>query len=116
MTNAIAFMSANYVARETGWAMRDWAHGDRATNDAFAPIETYAERFDALLADAQGLGFDTVDVWGAHLNADWATDAHVDAAREAIARRGLRVATYATSITRATSTARAKWRSRSARP
>src|SRR5262245_31090797 len=96
MTNRIAFMTANYVARETGWAMHDWQHGDRATQDAFAPIETYAQRFEAVLADAQALGFDTVDVWGAHLHPDWATDAHVDAAREALARRGLEVATYAT--------------------
>ena len=78
--------------------MHGWAHGDRATNEAFAPLETYAERFDALLADAEALGFDTVDLWGAHLSPDWATDEHVDAAREALARHGLRVATYATWI------------------
>jgi sugar phosphate isomerase/epimerase len=97
-THPIAFMTANYVARETGYAMHGWAHGDGTTNEAFAPIETYAERFDALLADVQALGFDTIDVWGAHLNAEWATDAHVEAACEAIARRGLRVATYAAWI------------------
>ena len=82
----IAFTTANYVARETGYAMHGWGHGDRTTNEAFAPIETYAERFDALLADVRALGFATVDVWGAHLNPEWATDAHVDAAREALAR------------------------------
>jgi sugar phosphate isomerase/epimerase len=97
-TNAIAFTTANYVARETGYAMRDWAQGDRATRDAFASIETYAERFDTLLADIQALGFDTIDVWGAHLHHEWATDAHIEAACEAIRRRGLRVATYATWI------------------
>ena len=31
---SIAFMTANYVARETGWAMHGWGHGDRATNEA----------------------------------------------------------------------------------
>ena len=45
-------MTANEVARETGWAMHGWGHGDRATNEAFAPLETYAERFDALLGRA----------------------------------------------------------------
>src|SRR5947207_3568144 len=94
----IAFTTANYVARETGYAMHGWGHGDRTTNEAFAPIETYAERFDALLADVRALGFATVDVWGAHLNPEWATDAHVDAAREALARHEIEVATYAVSV------------------
>jgi L-ribulose-5-phosphate 3-epimerase len=91
----IAFMTANFVARETGWAMHGWGHGDRLTNEAFAPLETYGERVDTLLADVRALGFDTIDLWGAHLNADWATPEHVSLAREALARHGLRVATYA---------------------
>lgn len=94
--NAIAFMTANFVARETGWAMHGWGHGDRATNDAFRPLETYAERLDELCGEVAALGFDTVDLWGAHLGADWATDEHLAAAREALARHGLRVSTYAT--------------------
>jgi L-ribulose-5-phosphate 3-epimerase len=98
LTNTIAFMTANYVARETGYAMHGWGHGDRTTNEAFAPVETYEERFDALLRDVKALGFDTVDIWGAHLSPDWATDAHVDAALDALDRHGLRVSTYATWI------------------
>jgi sugar phosphate isomerase/epimerase len=98
VANPIAFMTANFVARETGWAMHGWGHGDRATNEAFAPLETYPERIDALLADVRALGFDTVDVWGAHLAPDWATDAHVDAALDALRRHGLRVSTYATWV------------------
>jgi L-ribulose-5-phosphate 3-epimerase len=94
--NAVAFTTANEVARETGWAMHGWSHGDRATNDAFRPLETFGERFDALCARIAALGFDTVDVWGAHLGADWATDDHVAAARDALARHGLAVSTYAT--------------------
>src|SRR5438046_8654653 len=94
----IAFTTANYVARETGYAMHGWGHGDRTTNEAFAPIETYAERVDALLADVRALGFDTVDVWGAHLNPEWATDAHVHAAREALARHETEATTYAVSV------------------
>jgi len=94
LTNAISFMSANYVAREVGWAMHGWGHGDRATNDAFRPLETFAERFDGLLADVVGLGFDHIDVWGAHLNAAWATEDHLDLAVEALAARSVRVASY----------------------
>ena len=91
-------MTANEVARETGWSMHGWGHGDRATNEVFAPLETYAERFDALLGRARELGFEAVDLWGAHLGTDWATDEHVATASEALARRGLTVATYATWV------------------
>ena len=94
--NAIAFTTANYVARETGWAMHGWGHGDRTTNEAFAPVETFADRFDELLRDVVALGFDTIDLWGAHLNPTWATDEHVGAARELLDRHGLDVASYAT--------------------
>jgi L-ribulose-5-phosphate 3-epimerase len=94
----IAFMTANYVARETGWAMDGWGHGDRATNERFAPLETYGEHLDDLLGRIRALGFDTIDLWGAHLAPEWATDEHVAIARETLARHGLRVATYATWI------------------
>ena len=79
-------MTANEVARESGWAIDGWAEGDRATNEAFAPIETYGERFDALLGRVRALGFGTIDLWGAHLGPDWATDEHVAIAREALGR------------------------------
>jgi L-ribulose-5-phosphate 3-epimerase len=98
LTNTITFMTANYVARETGYAMHGWDHGDRTTNEAFAPIETYAEHFDGLLGDIAALGFDTVDIWGAHLSPDWATDDHLHAALDALERHGLRVSTYATWV------------------
>ena len=88
-------MSANDVARETGWAMSGWMHGDRATNEAFAPLATYEERLDDLLGRVAALGFDAVDVWGGHLNPEWATDEHLAAARRVLDRHGLRVSTYA---------------------
>ena len=94
----ISFMSANYVAREVGYAMRGWGHGDRATNDAFRPLDTYEERLDELLRDIRALGFDAIDVWGAHLNPEWATDEHVATARRLLDERGLRVTTYATWV------------------
>jgi sugar phosphate isomerase/epimerase len=98
VTNTIGFMTANYVARETGYSMHGWGHGDRLTNEAFAPMETYEERLDVLLGDVRSLGFDTIDVWSAHLNPDWATDAHVEAAVAALGRHGIRVATYGTWV------------------
>jgi sugar phosphate isomerase/epimerase len=94
----ISFMSANYVAREVGFAMHGWGHGDGATNDAFRPLETYEERFDMLLRDIRALGFEAIDLWGAHLNPEWATNQHVETARALLAAHGLRVTTYATWV------------------
>jgi sugar phosphate isomerase/epimerase len=94
MTIEISFMSANYVAREVGYAMHGWAHGDRATNDAFRPVETYEERLDSLLQDVPKLGFELIDIWGAHLNPEWASDEHVSIACGLLDRHGLRVASY----------------------
>jgi L-ribulose-5-phosphate 3-epimerase len=94
----IAFTTANEVARETGWAMHGWGHGDRLTNEAFAPLATFAERFGALLGRVRELGVDTADVWGAHLNPEWATREHVEVAGEALREHGIAVATYATWV------------------
>jgi len=94
----ISFTTANYVAREVGYAMHGWGHGDRATNEAFAPLATYAEKLDELLGDVAALGFGAVDLWGAHLGADWATDEHVEIAVETLRRHGLSVTTYATWV------------------
>jgi len=94
----IAFMTANYVARETGWAMHGWGHGDRATNDHFAPLETYEERLDVLLGRIRSLGFGAVDLWGAHLAPEWATDEHLELAVSLLGQHGLTVTTYATWI------------------
>lgn len=92
MSNVISCMTANFVAREVGYHMTDWGHGDRAVNDAFRPLETYAERFDALLGEIQALGFTAIDLWLSHLNYPWATAEHLGLARAALERRGLAVA------------------------
>jgi sugar phosphate isomerase/epimerase len=94
MTMTISFMSANYVAREVGYAMHGWGHGDEATNDAFRPLGTYEQKLGELLDDVGGLGFPAVDVWGAHLHPDWATDEHVAIARRLLDAHGLEVASY----------------------
>jgi L-ribulose-5-phosphate 3-epimerase len=95
----VSFMTANYVARELGYGAADeWGPFDAATNAAFQPIDTFPERFDALLAEIAGAGFDAIDLWFGHLNWRWATDDHVAAARESLDRRHLRVASLAGSI------------------
>lgn len=92
-------MSANYVAKELGYsAAAEWGPFDDATNAAFEPVESFATRFDDLLATITGIGFGTIDLWFAHLNWRWATPEHVALARQALARREVRVVSLAGSI------------------
>lgn len=94
--NTLSFMTANYVARQIGYHMtKGWMEGDDATNAYFAPLETYDERFRAMLAEIKGLGFDAVDIWLAHLNWRWATPEHLAIARAALDDTGLQVVSIA---------------------
>jgi L-ribulose-5-phosphate 3-epimerase len=95
----LSFMSANYVAEELGYGSADeWGPFDDATNAAFAPLETFGARFDAVLGRITAIGFDAIDLWFGHLNWRWATPEHVSLAREALARRGVRVVSLAGSV------------------
>ena len=99
MPMVLSFMSANYVAQELGYGQADeWGPFDAATNAAFEPLETFEARFDALLARITAIGFDTIDLWFAHLNWRWATPEHVAIARDALARHGVRVVSFAGGI------------------
>ena len=92
----LSFMSANFVGTELGYgAADDWGPFDAATNEAFAPIETYQARIDALLASISEAGYDALDLWTAHLNWRWATREHIRIARAALEERGLRVVSLA---------------------
>lgn len=94
--NTISFMSANYVARQLDYNMtRGWGQGEKATSEYFQPIETFPERFDALLREIVGLGFGAIDLWLAHLSPSWATSQHIDAARDLLAKHGLPVVSLA---------------------
>jgi L-ribulose-5-phosphate 3-epimerase len=95
----LSFMSANYVAQELGYGAADeWGPFDEATNAAFEPLEGFAGRFDALLDAIMSIGFDAIDLWFGHLNWRWATPEHVALAREALARRGVRVVSLAGGV------------------
>jgi sugar phosphate isomerase/epimerase len=61
-------------------------------------VETFAGRFDALLARITGLGFDAIDLWFGHLNWRWATAEHIVLAQDALLRNGVRVVSLAGSI------------------
>jgi sugar phosphate isomerase/epimerase len=96
---AFSFMSANYVARELGYAgPHDWGACDRAANAFFSPLDTYPERLDAMLAQISAAGFDRIDLWTAHLNWRWATPEHVAVATSALERHGLTVVSMASGF------------------
>lgn len=85
-------MSANYVARELGYNMtKGWSQGNDATVAHFQPLATYRERLEAMLLEIKGLGFQAVDIWLAHLHWSWATDEHIQIAKELLATHSLAV-------------------------
>lgn len=101
MRNSISFMTANYVARQMGWpggAVEDWAQHEAATQDAFRPLDSFALKWAELLDAIVAMGFESLDLWCAHLHFLWATPEHVAIAREALEARKLRVTSYAGSF------------------
>lgn len=94
--NRISFMTANFVARELGYEMPGgWGQGDRAANEYFRPEETFGERFEALLQEIVAMEFDTIDLWLAHLNPEWASEQQVETAAALLERYELTVASLA---------------------
>jgi len=94
--NTISFMTANFVARELNYHMtRGWGEGDSAVSQYFRTEETFAGRFDAMLGEITPLGFKAVDLWGAHLNPDWATPRQIEQAAAILSKRGLTVSSLA---------------------
>jgi L-ribulose-5-phosphate 3-epimerase len=92
----ISFMSANYVARQVGYRMTGgWGEGDRATQEHFRPLESFAARFEELLDEIAAMGFESVDIWTGHLSPAWATDEHIATARDQLGKYGLSVVSLA---------------------
>ena len=84
----ISLVTASYVTRQLGYrSMGDWSEGDRATQEFFAPVDTYEQRFADLIDEIAALGYTTIDLWGAHLHHEWATTAHFEAARRVLSER-----------------------------
>lgn len=95
MIPAPSFITANLVARQIGYRMTGgWQQAEDATHAWFAPLATYAERFDALLAEIRVLGYSAIDLWSAHLHWRWATPGHVEIARSLLAKHQLAVRSY----------------------
>jgi predicted dehydrogenase/sugar phosphate isomerase/epimerase len=73
---------------------KGWAEGDQASNDWFSPLATFETRFDAMLGEIKLLGFQSIDLWCAHLHWRWATLHHVEIAKALLAKHGLAVRSY----------------------
>ena len=96
MPSSLSFITANFVARELGYRMeKGWMQGDEATQAWFSPLETFRDRFEAMLLEVKALGFSSIDLWGAHLHWRWATLQHVETARALLAQHSLAVCSYA---------------------
>ena len=91
----VTFITANFIARQSGYRIADWGSGEADVRAWFSPLETYPERFGAMLDEIQALGFDRIDLWTGHLDFSWATDVHARAASVALAERGMSIVTYA---------------------
>ena len=97
--NTLSFITANYVARELNYQMSEgWDQGDAATQAAFRPVEQFESKLDAMLGDIKALGFQALDLWGAHLHGRWATAEHLRIAKELLAERELKVVSLAAWI------------------
>ena len=94
--NTISFISANFVARELGYNMTEgWMQGDTATQAFFSPLETFQTRFDAMLTEVKAMGFAAIDLWGAHLHPNWASQEHLEIAKNSLQAHGLIVPSLA---------------------
>ena len=90
--SVISCHSANFVARELDYRMPGgWAEGDRATVEAFRPVDSFGPRFEGLLDEIRGLGFAALDLWDAHLHFNWASPLHIALARRALAARRMQL-------------------------
>lgn len=97
--NTISFITANYVARELGYNMTEgWMQGDTSTQEAFKPLATFSQKFEEMLRDIKALGFNAIDLWGAHLHPSWATKEHIAIAKDLLAKHNLKVMSLAAWI------------------
>jgi sugar phosphate isomerase/epimerase len=105
----VSFITANYVAREVGYALSPftWAAADKATVEAFHGPR-FSEKFDELCRLVKEAGFTNIDVWVAHLNPFVATTSMIDEAAAILKQHGLRVVAYTGGLGRPENISRAE--------
>lgn len=106
--NTITCISANFIARELGYHMTGgWGQGHQAMREYFAPEETFAERFDALCAEIQDLGFSAIDLYVGHLEPQTARPRQIEETRQILERRGLSLVGMSATLVQDPATIRA---------
>lgn len=92
----VSFNTANFVAHTSDYAIHteEWSVGERSTSESFKPIETFEDRFHALVSDIKKLGFDYMDLWYAHLSWEWATEQHIEIAKRILNEFNMEIMSY----------------------
>ena len=91
----VSFMLANYAARPLNWQIESWAQAEAATSAYFAPLKTFANRFEEYLRDAATLGFTAVDLWQPMLDHRWITNDHLETAADLLDQYNLQPISFA---------------------
>jgi sugar phosphate isomerase/epimerase len=91
----ISFITADYVARESQYALRpfNWGTAARATVEAFHGPQ-FAQKFDELCRLVVEAGFTNIDLWVAHLDPAAASKSMVDEAAAILRQHRLTVVAY----------------------
>jgi sugar phosphate isomerase/epimerase len=97
----VSFITANYVARESNYALRpfNWGAADRATVEAFHGAN-FSSKFDELCRNVREAGFTNIDLWVAHLNPLVATTSQIGEAAAILKQHGLTVVAYTAGLGR----------------
>lgn len=93
----ISLHGSSFVGSRFGYQPSgSWEQCVEALTAYYQPIETFLQRFDALLDQVQRMGFQKMDVWQpAVLNWQWATSRHIEDARSIIENRGMEITSLA---------------------
>jgi sugar phosphate isomerase/epimerase len=90
----VSFISANYVARVLKYSGEsNWGVHDNATVAA-----TDRAHFEGILADVKAAGFSAIDIWMAHCHFNRHSPQHRESIKDACAKAGMAVTSYAGGI------------------
>jgi L-ribulose-5-phosphate 3-epimerase len=91
MTRRISLNGSSFVGEQANY-QADWAQSVAAVNAYYQPLETFEERFDALLKAVTLMGFHALDIWTAgQLNWAWALPEHLEIAARLLDKYAIQV-------------------------
>ena len=93
MQNKISLNCSSFVAKQYGYSSGDdWGVRVDAVNAYYSPLDTFQERFELLLLEVKGLGYQAIDIWTpGQLSWAWATESHIKTAANLLAKHKLEV-------------------------